>query len=215
MAAPENASSSIEEDSPNRETETAEIVCPKCGNRLTVEDSGGEMHQNCHVCQAKLSFFVFPRLFRESPVETDFSSAVSVSGDATCHFYPELKAELVCDECGCFLSKTASVNWGGRDLCMPCLHQLRENKRSLDFQAETRVYDNRALALVTWMAPFTLFTAPLALFILIRHRKGDTGFVPRGKFRWWLAMVLSVLWIIFWMVGLVVWISLLIHELTN
>ncbi len=195
--------------------ETAEITCPKCKHTLNVNKEVTQVEQTCPVCSTKLRFFLFPRLFREPSDAAAKQSTPSTSGDATCQFYPELMAELVCDECGCFMSKKASVNWGDRDLCLPCLHSLRELQQSADFQAKTNIYDNRALALVTWLAPVTLFTAPLALFILIRHRKAGTGFIPRSKARWWLALILSILWIILWITLLVIWISLIVREFTS
>ena len=200
---------------PKQVGRSTEINCPKCRNAITVTESGGRMEENCPVCHANHKLFVFPRLFREPADNLDSSPELSMPGDATCHFYPELKAELVCDECGCFMSKKASIDWGEKNLCMPCLHSLREQKQDLDFQATTKVYDNRALALVTWMAPFTLFTAPLALFILIRHRKASLGFIPRSKYRWWVAMILAILWIIAWITALVAWIALIVRGINS
>ncbi len=197
------------------DVESARIDCPKCNNALVVKMAGTQVERTCPDCGAKLRFFLFPRLFRKPSSQNDSQSNSSTEGDATCQFYPELKAELVCDECGCFMSQKAAINWGGRDLCLPCLHNLREQKQSADFQAKTNIYDNRALALVTWLAPVTLFTAPLALFILIRHRKAGSGFIPRSKFRWRLALALSILWIIFWITLLVIWISLIVREITS
>ena len=214
MAETDQAPIPVEQQQGNGD-ETVEMSCPKCRKDMTVVYSGNQIAQVCSVCAATLQFYLFPGLLRKADGEADSTSMLSGSGDATCHFYPELKAEIVCDECGCFLSEKASIKWGSRDLCMPCLHNLREKKRSIDFQAKTKVYDNRALALVTWLAPFTLFTAPIALFILIRHRKESLGFIPRSKARWWLAMVLSILWIVAWITGLVIWIALLVRGITS
>ncbi len=190
------------------------LDCPKC--RTSVEVSFSEIvEQQCPVCLIRLERHVYPRLFHEPESNAGSQGMVSVSGDATCHFYPELKAELVCDECGCLMSRKASVDWGGRDLCMPCLHNLRENKQSADFQAKTKLYDNRALALVTWLAPVSLFTAPIAFFLLLKNRKANRGFVPRGPFRWWLALLLSIAWMALWGFLLVTWISLLVREIQS
>jgi uncharacterized Tic20 family protein len=78
--------------------------------------------------------------------------------------------------------------------------------------ARSRLHDNRALALVTLLAPLTLFTAPIAVFILLKNRKNLSSFAPRGRVRWWIAMILAILWIAVWTVLLVVWSSLILED---
>src|SRR6056297_2078730 len=105
-------------------TEPGEAIlqCPKCRSGLNVNSSTDRIEESCPVCHGKLSIFVFPRLFR-APVHNDTKST-SLSGEkeATCAYYPELKAEKICDRCGPFLSERAAVLWGERDFCLPCLH---------------------------------------------------------------------------------------------
>jgi hypothetical protein len=137
----------------------------------------------------------FPRLHSQPSAPL---SPPALDGGAVCAFFPSLRAVKVCDECGCLLSEKASVSWSGGDYCLPCLHRLREERREGSFIARTSLHDHRALALVTLLAPFTLFTAPLALFILLRYRKDRASFSPRSRVRWHLAMVLSLLWIGLW-----------------
>ena len=42
------------------------------------------------------------------------------------------------------------------------------------------------------LAPVSLFTAPIALVLLFRHRGKPEGFVPRSNLIWWLALILAV-----------------------
>lgn len=162
------------------------------------------------MCGSEVTLEVFPRLFRE-PVDRP-AARLADDSDAKCNFYPELPAEKVCDECGCFLSSRAAVRWGDLDLCLPCLHRLREEKKSSAFVARAVLHDNRALALVTLLAPFTLFTAPVAIFLLIKNRRQTETFEPRGGLRWWLAMILAIGWVIAWGVLIVAWTSLIIDD---
>ena len=183
------------------------LQCPRCRSQLQVGREVSSFEEKCPVCRAEVRVTIFPRLFREFHRGDEGSPAGE--GQASCSFFPDLLAERICDECGCFMSAKAAVSWGGRDLCLPCLHRLREIEKDPEYLGRTRLQDKRALALVTWLAPFSLFTAPLALYLLFRYRGKPEGFVPRGKTVWWVAFILSVAWLIAWLAFIVIWISLL------
>jgi len=192
---------------PPLESEEAILQCPDCRSPLKVGRRVDTLEENCPVCRAEVNLTLFPRLFGEFETIADVE-ATTVENESSCSFFPGLRAEKVCDECGAFLSHRAAISWGGRDLCLPCLHRLREVERSPDYIARTRLNDRRALALVTWLAPFSLFTAPIALFLLLRHRGKPEGFVPRSGAIWWIAFALATSLLIGWLVLIVVWISL-------
>lgn len=183
------------------------LQCPGCRSRLQVGREVSSLEEKCPVCQREVRVTIFPRLFRE--FKSGDEGTLAGEGEASCSFFPALRAEKVCDACGCFMSAKAAVSWGGREICLPCLHRLREIEKDPGYLGRTRLQANRALALVTWLAPFSLFTAPLALYLLLRYRGAPGGFVPRGETVWWVAFVLSVVWLITWLVFIVVWISLL------
>ncbi|MEM9281805.1 MAG: hypothetical protein AAGA96_08265 [Verrucomicrobiota bacterium] len=186
------------------------LQCPTCRNNLNVNREIEQLEELCPVCRSEIKAVVFPRFFRDRGEDDAPFSAKEE--ESTCSFFPEWKAEKVCDECGCLMSKRAAVRWGDRDLCLPCLHRLREEEKDTSFVARSRLYDNRALALVTWLAPLTLFTAPVALFLLLRHRRNIKTFVPRSSARWWVAIVLSLVWMAIWLIAIAVWISLILDE---
>ncbi|MEX2580319.1 MAG: hypothetical protein WD342_14770 [Verrucomicrobiales bacterium] len=199
-------------EQPTTQAGEAVLQCPKCRSGLNVNRATDRIEEKCPVCRGELSLTVFPRLFAAPSNEA--APATSTSGsEASCAFYPELKAEKICDRCGCFLSGKAAVRWDGRDFCVPCLHWLREEEKAVDFVARVDFHENRALALVTWLAPLSLFTAPVALYLLVRYRKESPGFVPRGRGRWWLAAFLSVAWLIAWLAVIVIWVSLVVDDL--
>ena len=136
-------------------------------------------------------------------------------GDAVCQFYPELQAEAICDECGCLLSRKAAVDWGGRTFCLPCLHSLREGKQTDDFLARRTLYDNVALGLVLFLAPLSIITGPLAFYYVLRYRDASRGLVPRSRFRWWLALVLSVALTIGWVFLFILWIAMIVRAVSG
>lgn len=194
------------------ETEAAILQCPRCRSQLNVGEEIEHLDESCPVCKSEMKLFVFPRLFRAPTSST--AGKLSVDGDATCTFYPELKAEKVCDACGCFMSEKAAVRWSGGDYCLPCIHRLREEERSAGFLAKTKRYDYRALALVWLLAPFSLFTAPVAIYLLLRYRKSNVTFVPGGKAVWWVAMISSILMLLGWAFLIVIWVSLIVDGLS-
>jgi uncharacterized paraquat-inducible protein A len=190
----------------------AAIICPKC--HVPVPAEGDQMaEERCPACRAVLSIETFPRLRAGNAGLLANGGKHAAEGEAVCHFFPELQAETICDECGCFLSLKAAVDWNGRNVCLPCLHQLRESKADDDFLAKRTIYDNVALGLVTWLAPVSLITAPLALYYLLRYRKAPRGIVPRGSFRWWLAFVLSVGLLGGWIFLFVIWIAMFVRAM--
>ncbi|MCP5539560.1 MAG: hypothetical protein H7A53_04020 [Akkermansiaceae bacterium] len=192
--------------------EIATIQCPKCRARVEAAPSATARETRCVVCQAPLSVRAFPRLAAKDAKDAAFGT-LSAEGDAVCTFYPELQAETVCDECGCFLSEKAAVHWNDATLCMPCLHQLREKRDSDAYLSKRTLHDNVALGLTVLLAPFTLLTGPMALYHLIRHRKASRGIVPRGPFRWWLALVLALAATGGWLFLIVLWISMIVREI--
>ena len=194
------------------ELEKAILQCPSCRSELSVSGEVEGLEENCPVCQAPVWIRSYPRLFRSTVPKEGY--ALADDSKARCSFYPELEAEKVCDECGCFMSEKASVRWGGQDFCLPCLHRLREEKKTVGFLARAKRFDNRALALVTLLAPFTLFTAPVALVLLWKHRKEPRGFDQRSGWRWWLALFLSLGWLVGWAILGIVWASLIVEDLT-
>jgi hypothetical protein len=190
------------------ENEGPVLHCPGCRSRLKVGREISFFEEKCPVCHREVSVTVFPRLFREWAVAE--AGAPAAEGEASCSFFPGERAEKVCDECGCFLSARAAVSWAARDLCLPCLHRLREVEKDPGYIGRTRLQDKRALALVTWLAPLSLFTAPLALYLLLRYRGRPEGFAPRSRLTWWVAFTLAITWLIVWLVLIVVWVSLVL-----
>lgn len=184
----------------------ANLQCPQCWSPLSVESPVDSLNGRCPVCRTRFEATLFPRFYGASlEEEPDLPAA---EGEAACSFFPQWRAVAVCDECGSFLSHRASLEWSARVLCLPCLHRLREVEQRPDCLARARHNDRLALALVTWLAPLTLFTAPVALFLLLRQRSRPASLVPRGRALWWIALGLSGGWIAFWIFVFIAWISL-------
>lgn len=200
-------------------SEAGAITCPKCLH--PVFPSGppalGSAEEPCNRCGATLVLETFPRLYSgESSTTNDARNALlAQEGEAVCHFYPELQAQTVCDECGCFMSQKAAIAWGEKTLCLPCLHQLREAKNRDDFSARRTLVDNVGLALVGLLLPLSLFTGPIAVVYLLRNRKKPGSLVPRSRFRWWLALGIAISVTVGWFLLITFWILSLVNAITS
>lgn len=188
------------------------IHCPKCLAAIPLAGGRATVEMSCPACRTALTVLPFPRLTAGTgdPGKAD-DNKFSGEGDAVCHFYPELQAETICGECGCFLSRKAAVDWGGRTLCLPCLHSLREGKKADEFLARRTIYDNVALGLTIFLAPLSFITGPLAFYYVVRYRDASRGLAPRSRFRWWLALVLSVALTCGWVFLVVLWIAMIVR----
>ena len=111
------------------------------------------------------------------------------------------------------MSRKASVKWGEQRLCMPCLYLLREKKGDPEYSPGLKIWDNRALGLLT-LLPLTIFTGPAALFVLFRFRRNPKSWVPRSSFRWWLSLTLTLIVLMGWTALVVVWVAMLTRELS-
>lgn len=149
--------------------------------------------------------FVFPALFQE-PSQPGTVEAVLVEGQSSCYYHPNNLAVLPCDGCGRFLCSLCHLELGDRDLCPSCL-ESGQRKGTLPRLDRRRVmWDSVALwlaALPILMWPFTLLTAPAAMFLAIRHWRAPLHApVPRSRVRNVVAIAFSALQIAGWSVGI-------------
>ncbi len=137
----------------------------------------------CPRCQTLLLVRVFPAFFR-APATGQAAEAVTSAEDASCFYHPRKKAVVPCADCGRFLCALCDLEIGRRHLCPACAvgggpgaggHQPGPGQPGLPVgRIEPRriLHDNVALSLavlplVLW--PFTLFTAPVALYLALRY----------------------------------------------
>ncbi len=180
---------------------TAELVaCLKCKTVLPPQALNTDGFTRCPACGAETYAAVFPALFRETrgngagdPLPTD--------GDAGCFHHPHKKAATICERCGAFLCGLCAVDFDGTHLCSACI-EAGEKRLQLEGRGGHWVrYDQIALSLSFFpllIFPVTLLTAPIALFIAIRHGKRPKGLVAATKSSRGTAIVLASLQIVGW-----------------
>jgi hypothetical protein len=103
------------------------------------------------------------------------------------------------------------VEFGDKHLCPACLDMGRKKGRIVNLDRHRVVYDSAVLRLAlipmitVW---FTAVTAPIALYLAIRHWNSPMSLVRRTRTRFMLAIGLSGLQIIAW----ATWIAYLVSR---
>jgi hypothetical protein len=181
----------------------AAVTCPKCkvplpGDLFNLPEPAG-----CPGCGELLEVRVYPALHRRmAPGRA--AEAVLEESEASCFYHPEKKAVRPCEACGRFLCALCDCELGGQHLCPNCLDTGKQRGKITSLENHRTLHDSVALTLA--LAPllifyFTLITAPVALFLAIRHWKSPTSIVHRTKMRFVLAIIIASLEIAGWVVA--------------
>ena len=154
----------------------------------------------CPSCKALLRADVYPALYKSLPVGLS-GEALHVDKEAGCFYHPRKKAVIPCSACGRFLCTLCDVKFNGDHLCPACLEKGKTKRKIKNLENHRTCYDTIALLVATvpivtiW---FTIFTAPLALFLTVKFWKAPTSIVPRTKVRFVLAAFIAGLQITGW-----------------
>ena len=168
------------------------LLCDKCRTVLTGATVNTPEPVACPGCHSALAARVFPAFFRQDAGGERAAEGVVSEEDASCFYHPRKKAVVPCDQCGRFLCALCDLELDGRHLCPGCV----EAGRSADGRTALRaglplaprtLHDSAALSLafgplLLW--PFTLFTAPVALFLVVRYwNEPRRSPIPRRRWR--------------------------------
>lgn len=183
------------------------VRCTKCEGGLPPDMVLGAQQApgTCPHCNCEIQVHSFPALLEPLGRGRE-AEALVLDSDASCFYHASKSAETVCDGCGRFLCTLCDLPVGDQHLCPTCLRNTREDLTEPMLLRERPLYDNIAFAfavypiLIAWL---TIVTAPIVLFLIIRHRRAPASLV--GGFRWraWIAGVLALLQIGGWIALLV------------
>jgi hypothetical protein len=155
---------------------------------------------------------IFPALFRQFTPGRG-GDRLLTEEEASCFYHPQKRAAVPCDACGRFLCGLCDCELNGRHLCPVCLEAGGRKGKIKNLQTSRTLYDSIALALAVYPVAlvfgiyFTPITAPMALYVAIRHWNSPRGLVRRTRARFVAAIVLAVMELV--MVG--VFINFLVH----
>jgi len=171
------------------------VACTKCSTPLPPAlYNTGELRP-CPSCRVGLQIEVFPAVLRP-PGPGSVGEKVVMDGEATCFFHATKRAVVPCDSCGRFLCAVCDVEMNGEHLCSTCIESGRKKGRMQKLESKRTLYDNLALAMalipmiIVWP---TIITAPITLYIAIRHWNAPSSVVPRTRWRFVVAIILALL----------------------
>jgi hypothetical protein len=176
------------------------ISCTKCGASLLAEVFNTAKLTPCQICESLLQVDVFPACFR--PLEpSSAGERIVMEGQSGCFYHPQKRAAVPCEACGRFLCDLCDIQMQGQHLCPPCLETGAKKGMMKSLQHHRLLYDSIALSLAIlpllfW--PFTVVTAPMAVFMGFRYWKTPSSILPRTKIRLVLAIVIGFIEIALW-----------------
>lgn len=152
----------------------------------------GRFHP-CPQCNTRTRADLF-NAFHRPDRQGQNGEQVKAQGEAECFYHPGKKAIVACSGCGRLLCALCEIPWDGSTLCARCLQAGRRKQQIQSLESGRTHYDSIALHLSFWpllFYPFTLITAPAALFVVLRYWKVTKSIVPRSRFRHVLAFLLA------------------------
>jgi hypothetical protein len=158
----------------------------------------------CPGCGKVSRIELFPAFFRPVRV-TQPGELAMVDGEASCFYHPQKKAAVPCAACGRFLCSLCDCELHGQHYCPGCLETGRKKGKIKNLENERTLYGGVALSLA--LLPllifyFTIFTAPMALYVAIRHWKSPRSLVRPGNTAFVLAILFATLELVGWAVAL-------------
>lgn len=144
---------------------------------------------------------VFPALFTGF-VRGESGETLLVESESSCFYHPKKKAVVPCENCGRFLCALCDVDLNGQHLCPACIETGKKKQKITSLDNHRVLYDSIAVHLavlpVIFMWPFTIVTAPIALFVAIRYWKAPLSIIRRTKIRYVAAIIFASLQVAGW-----------------
>jgi hypothetical protein len=174
------------------------IHCSECGSPVLDEEFNAPEFRECSGCGSLIRVRIFPAYYRTgAPAKAESV----IEGESSCFFHPKKQAVAPCDECGRFLCALCRVEFGSRNICPGCIDSgMRKGKLPV-LETTRRRYDSIALGVATLPLVLiwpTLISAPVAIYLCIRHWKDPIGILPRSRWRFIAALVFAIVQIGSW-----------------
>jgi hypothetical protein len=146
---------------------------------------------------------LFPAVIRSS--ELVKPESILEHGQATCFFHERVPATAICDVSGRMICNLCTTEYKGKTVSLEALQTLVGNTSDSKVKNYQTKWDSIALALAVFpllTVFFTLFTAPIVLWICIfKWKEGPTGVFSHMRWRYVVAGLLSLAQIAFWVLS--------------
>ena len=176
------------------------LSCTNCNTPLGIEAVNTNSLITCGGCNGLMRVDVYPALKRPLPAGQT-GAALQMDKEAGCFYHPRKKAVVPCNTCGRFLCALCDVPLNGQHLCPACLDKAKANRRIKNLENHRTCYDTVALLLATgplilyW---FTIFSAPIVIYLTVRHWNSPSSIIPRTKIRFIAAFIIAGIQIAAW-----------------
>lgn len=181
---------------------TGELACDLCFHALPPELLNRGDFAPCPSCGTLFRVEVFPAFSRLLD-PGKLGENVLAPGEATCFYHPEKRAAATCERCGVFLCQLCDLAVAGEHVCPKCLEGGIRKKTLRNLENERFRYDRLALSLAVLpllIFYFTLFTAPAAIWVAIKHWKSPTSIVRPQKWPFVVAILIACVEIAGWVI---------------
>jgi hypothetical protein len=180
----------------------ANLSCPHCSQPLPINLFVAGQPVQCPACHSRVEAYIFPECHKE--LSSRPTIHLALEHEAACYFHPQYRPITPCDHCGRFLCEICAISLGAQHLCVECFTKVRTQKDEVGLVRYAALYDNVALFLVTapvitvifWV--FTIFTAPISLFLSFYYWSRQWNLVRRSRLRFVISILLSLLLIAGW-----------------
>jgi hypothetical protein len=183
------------------------FTCGRCDSPIPPDQYNSIDFLPCPACGTPVKIDVFPVVLNDRPSVKNKESVVA--DEASCFYHAANRAEFTCDQCGRFLCPLCRIELGDRHLCPVCLETGRKKGKLVNLDQSRTLYDSLALRIAifpvfpfAFLWIFTCITAPVALFLALRHWNSPMSIVRRSKIRLVAAIVASGLQISTWLFGI-------------
>ncbi len=173
------------------------LDCTGCGASLPVSALAARQW-TCATCGAELEIAAFPALWRppDAPARAE---PLASDSEAACFYHPAKRASVACDGCGRFLCPLCDVEVGGGHFCPACLEAGARPHGVPRLETQRTLWDRIALSvaiLPTLLFYVTLITAPIAIFLSIRHWRSPRSLVAPSRWRFVVATAVATVQLI-------------------
>ncbi len=153
-------------------------------------DASGET--GCTLCGSRNVALAFPAILAAPPAA---GGAPALGGEAACFDHPNKRAEAACQQCGRYMCRLCSVEFGSEIWCPSCVAGRSGAAKAAHPETSRTLYDSIVLtlplaSLLVW--PFTAIAAPAALVIGAARWKRPTSLVRRLRWRMPVGMALAL-----------------------
>ena len=176
------------------------LNCTNCNAPLSKEAANTNSLVACAACSGQLRIDIFPAINKSLPAGRT-GATLQMDKEAGCFYHPRKKATVPCAACGRFLCALCDVAFNGQHLCPACLEKGKTNHKIKNLENHRNCYDTVALLVATvsfliyW---FTIITAPIVIYLTVRHWNSPSSIIPRTKIRFILAFVIAGVQIAGW-----------------